>query len=187
LVAIPSIVCFIAANAFDPECQISLLDGSFCPEFERWSAVRGRDSNVDFKRIQSLGSGLCGLSDSVVDLSGFEGDDAISGSGTGSRQLFDRMDETAKFGERPLSAPMLTFSKVGKILQASAAAVIRRQSRDEALSPGLLECHSRPAGTPRPPQPSSPKPKGFSPAVRKTAKGTVAVVRKPLLPRRSAK
>jgi hypothetical protein len=33
-VVIPSTVCFIASNAFHPECQISFLDGSSCPEFE---------------------------------------------------------------------------------------------------------------------------------------------------------
>jgi hypothetical protein len=34
-VVIPSTVCFVASTAFDPEGQISLLDGSPCPEFER--------------------------------------------------------------------------------------------------------------------------------------------------------
>jgi hypothetical protein len=48
---IPSMVCFITSNTFDPECRISILDGNSCPESERWSAVRGRDSNVDFRRI----------------------------------------------------------------------------------------------------------------------------------------
>jgi hypothetical protein len=68
-IVIPSTVCFIASNAFDPECQISLLDCSSCPEFERWSAVRGLDSNIDFRRIQRLGSDLRALSDCIVDLS----------------------------------------------------------------------------------------------------------------------
>jgi hypothetical protein len=90
---------------------------SFSPEFEQWSALRGRDSNVNFKRIQRLGSDLCRLSDCVVDSSGFERGGAISVNGTGSRQLFDRMDETANLSERPLSAPVLTFSKGEKILQ----------------------------------------------------------------------
>jgi serine/threonine protein kinase len=50
-------------------------------------------SNVDFRRIQRLGSGLCGLSDCVVDLSGFERGDEIGLSGTGSAQLYRRCDD----------------------------------------------------------------------------------------------
>jgi hypothetical protein len=72
LVVILSTICFIASNAFDTECQISLLDGNSCPEFDRWSAVRGCDSTADLRRIQRLGWGLCDFSDWVVDLSGFE-------------------------------------------------------------------------------------------------------------------
>jgi serine/threonine protein kinase len=51
------------------------------------------DSNVDLRRIQRLGSGLRDPSDCVVDLSGFEGGDAISASGTGSAQLYRRCDD----------------------------------------------------------------------------------------------
>jgi serine/threonine protein kinase len=92
-VVIPSTVCFIASNAFDPECRLSLLDGSSCPEFERWSAVRGLDSNIDFRRIQKLCSGLRRFSDCVIDLSGFEGGDAMGVSGTGSAHLYRRCDD----------------------------------------------------------------------------------------------
>jgi serine/threonine protein kinase len=65
----------------------------FNPEFERWSAVRGWDSNVDFRRIQRLGSGLRGLSDCIVDLSEFEEGDAIGVRGAGSGQLYRRRDD----------------------------------------------------------------------------------------------
>jgi hypothetical protein len=92
-VVIPSTVCFIASNAFHPECQISFLDGSSCPEFERWCTIRVCDSNVDFRRIQRLGSGLRGLLDWIVDLSGFEGGDEIGVNETGSAQLYRRCDD----------------------------------------------------------------------------------------------
>jgi hypothetical protein len=78
-VVISSMVYFIASTAFDPECQISLLDDRSCPEFEQWSAVRGWDSNINFRRIQKLGSGLHNLSDCVVDLSECERGDEIDG------------------------------------------------------------------------------------------------------------
>jgi hypothetical protein len=75
---IPPSVCLIASTAFDPQCQISLLDGSSCPELER---------------IRRLGSGLRNLSNCLLDLSVFEGNDAISASGTGSGQLYRRFDD----------------------------------------------------------------------------------------------
>jgi hypothetical protein len=51
------------------------------------------DSNVDFRRVQRLGSDLRGLSDCVIDLSGFEGGDEIGVNGTGSAQMYRRCDD----------------------------------------------------------------------------------------------
>jgi serine/threonine protein kinase len=98
-VVIPSTVCFIAANAFDRVCQISFLDGNSCPEFDRLSAVRGCDSEVDFRQIKRLGSRLCCLSDLIVDLSGFEGGGEIGASVTGSAQLYRRCNDGLEFDQ----------------------------------------------------------------------------------------
>jgi hypothetical protein len=92
-VVILSTICFIASNAFDSECQISLPDGNSCREFERWSAFRVCDSNVDFRRNQRLGSGFRDLSDCVVDISGFERGNEIDVIRTGSCQLYRRCDD----------------------------------------------------------------------------------------------
>jgi hypothetical protein len=92
-IVILSTICLIASTAFHHQCQISLLDGSSCPEFERWLAVRRLESNVDFRRIQKLSSGLHRLSDCVVDLSGFEGADEIGVGGTGSAHLYRRCED----------------------------------------------------------------------------------------------
>jgi hypothetical protein len=51
------------------------------------------NSNVDFRQIQKLSSGLRGVSDWVVDLSGFERGDEIDVNGTYSAQLYRRCDD----------------------------------------------------------------------------------------------
>jgi hypothetical protein len=53
----------------------------------------------------------------------------------------------AKFGEWPLSAPGLSFSKIDKILQRNAAVIFQEQSRHKVPSPNLLESRCRPTET----------------------------------------
>jgi hypothetical protein len=68
---LPSTVLFIASNAVDNPCQISLAGGDSCPEFGQWHRLLASGVVVDFRRIRRITSDLGTLAEYEFDLSRF--------------------------------------------------------------------------------------------------------------------
>jgi serine/threonine protein kinase len=90
---IPSTILFIASDAIDISSRISLVDGDFCPEFDRWLQLRRSNIAIDFRRIQRVGFGLKCLRDYVVNLSIFEEKSMICESNEVPNEIYHRTED----------------------------------------------------------------------------------------------
>jgi hypothetical protein len=70
---------FIASDAVHVASQTCHVDGDSCSEFNQWMQLKRSGLQVDFRRIQKVGSGLRYLRDYVVNLSTFEERSITSG------------------------------------------------------------------------------------------------------------
>jgi hypothetical protein len=93
---IPPTVCYIACNAFPPDCQFSVFGCNSCPELDRWCAERRCDSTADFRRILRLGSGLPCLSECHFDLSVFERSQSVEVVNQCSCELYRRLSDNCQ-------------------------------------------------------------------------------------------
>jgi serine/threonine protein kinase len=90
---IPSTILFIASDAIDIASQIRLIDGDFCPEFDRWLELRKSGLEIDFRRIQRVGFDLRCLEEYVLNLSGFEERSIICNSDKVPNQIYHRTED----------------------------------------------------------------------------------------------
>jgi hypothetical protein len=72
VVMIPSTIRFVGFDAIPNHFQISIADGDFCVEFDRWQQLRESGIFVDFRRILRIDSDFHGQNDYQIDLSAFE-------------------------------------------------------------------------------------------------------------------
>jgi hypothetical protein len=84
---------FIASDAVNIDSQIRLVDGNFCPEFDRWLELRRSDIALDFRRIQRMGFDVPCLGDSIVNLSVFEAGSIICESDEVPNQINHRIED----------------------------------------------------------------------------------------------
>jgi hypothetical protein len=87
---LPISICFIESDAVPKECQITLMNGSFSPDFGRFCLSRECNGRVHFKRIVNRVGVYCSLESSVVDLSQF--DEATGGKEFSVKRYSRRSD-----------------------------------------------------------------------------------------------
>jgi predicted metal-binding protein len=92
-ILLPSTILFVASEVVNIYAPPVLVDGDFCPEFDRWVRLRRSNIRIDFRRIQRVNSGFSCLSDYVVHLSGFEERPMICESNQISPEIYGRCED----------------------------------------------------------------------------------------------